>query len=122
VLPILNEFDDKKMFMKKIMFLALGISFMLISLALPADIILAQEAALQLSHQFIGVVASFSDAELIVNNEENSYKFKIYAETRINGEIAVGKKVSVTYAYLKIFKSYLIKRALVINVLEEKKK
>ncbi|MDP3142445.1 MAG: hypothetical protein Q8N14_00650 [Candidatus Omnitrophota bacterium] len=112
--------------MKKIMFLALGISFMLISFGFSGSIIFAQEAsseaALQSSHQFIGVVTSFSDAELIVNNEENSYKFKIYAETKINGEIAVGKKVSVTFAYLKIFKSYLIKKALVINVLEEKKK
>lgn len=112
--------------MKKIMLSFLAALFLMFSEPLFAvSVISAQEApfdpALKISHQFAGIVSALSDTAITVSDKENSYTFKIDDKTRINGKIATGKKVSVVYAYLKIFKAYLVKKALIINVVEEKK-
>jgi len=112
--------------LKKILFSAAIILTALILSSLHAPKISAadmySESPLDASHQFSGTISSFSDINITVNGAENSETFNIDDKTRINGKIEVGKKVEVTYAYLKIFKAYLIKKALVITVIEEKKK
>jgi len=115
--------------MKKISFLFLVTAILILArpLIVAAESVSAKEMPseqdLNAGHQFTGVVLSFSDTEITANNDEGkSSTFKIDDKTKIIGKIAVDKKISITYTYLKIFKAYLVKKALVIKVMEEKKK
>lgn len=70
---------------------------------------------------FTGKAESFSDTSITIKNKKESAIFRITEETMIEGKLKIGCEVSVTYYYLKIFKAYGIKKALVIKVLGEKK-